>query len=66
MKAPCHKCPDRKLACHGECERWAEYQRDKEAKKSFLSNTNGLDYQIESVHRQNKSMKQKPHQPNLH
>ena len=39
MNAPCKKCPDRKPACHGKCEKYqtwlAEYRREQAAEKEW-------------------------------
>lgn len=27
MKIPCKDCPDRKLGCHGKCDKYSEYRK---------------------------------------
>lgn len=29
MTSPCHKCKDRKLGCHAECERYQGYHEER-------------------------------------
>lgn len=29
-KTPCFRCPDRTSECHADCERYAEYTRDRQ------------------------------------
>ena len=31
--SPCKDCPDRKVGCHGECEKYKAYKRANEAHK---------------------------------
>ena len=31
MKAPCYKCPERSAECHAHCEKWAEYEKARNA-----------------------------------
>lgn len=30
MKSPCKECEDRILGCHADCERYKEFQKDRE------------------------------------
>lgn len=30
MNIPCHNCPDRKLHCHDQCERYQQYKNNRE------------------------------------
>lgn len=34
MRAPCKDCPDRWAECHANCEKWAEYEKKRDAEKS--------------------------------
>lgn len=38
MIAPCMNCPDRAPGCHGKCERYAEFAKEREAirQKQYL------------------------------
>lgn len=31
MRAPCYNCPERKEGCHGKCDKYAAYKKEKEA-----------------------------------
>ena len=30
VSGPCHHCPDRHAGCHGECEKYQAFRRDRE------------------------------------
>lgn len=30
MNVPCHGCTERKIGCHGNCPRYAEYRAERE------------------------------------
>ena len=31
VKPPCFKCPDRSAECHSTCEKYLQYEKDKQA-----------------------------------
>ena len=31
MRVPCHGCQDRKAGCHGQCEKYRDFRKEKEA-----------------------------------
>ena len=41
MIAPCKKCPDRKPACHGRCEKYqtwlSEYRKQQAAEREYIT-----------------------------
>ena len=37
MKCPCNGCTERKLLCHGFCDRFKEFRKDLEAMKKWLA-----------------------------
>lgn len=37
MKVPCWKCPERKVGCHGTCEKYAAYKKWWEQKREARS-----------------------------
>ena len=30
MRVPCYKCEDRRVGCHGECEKYIEFRKERE------------------------------------
>ena len=42
MKCPCKGCTDRKLNCHGACERFQEWKTEDAKRKAWL---NGFKYE---------------------
>lgn len=48
LKSPCYKCEDRKIGCHGFCEKYKEYRKkyddlnEKEKKSKMF--THGADH----------------------
>ena len=60
----CYECPDRKLGCHGSCQK---YQEEKKAKEEMRQTALGLkhgckdadDYEIRRTNKIQKSMKRR-------
>lgn len=46
IKAPCKGCWDRKLGCHGRCERYAEFRKKLEKANEQLIAENEIDRYI--------------------
>ena len=35
VKCPCKNCTDRTLTCHGVCEKYAAFRKEKEAENAY-------------------------------
>lgn len=44
--APCYQCKDRRLGCHGECERYAEF--DERRKAQLKAKNERLEFECDS------------------
>ena len=43
MKCPCQKCEDRKLACHGSCDRYIAWSEERLAIKEKMGKAKELE-----------------------
>ena len=46
MNAPCFKCENRTISCHSTCEKYLEYQKERQAENEarLLSNKSNPEY----------------------
>lgn len=52
MRVPCHNCPDRAEGCHATCERYKEYEREREQIRDARQEFNKrVSWDIESLRR---------------
>lgn len=68
VQVPCKDCPDRKLKCHGSCERYKEYREYLDNINKAMSADNGIESflktQSERRHRHPSRMKRKDYGTN--
>jgi hypothetical protein len=55
-KAPCQDCSDRTVGCHGTCEKYAKYRKDRnklrrELKKKAKEDYTARSYMVDAVYR---------------
>lgn len=42
IKAPCHECKDRRIGCHGECEKYISFSRENKELRERIKTENEL------------------------
>lgn len=53
MTAPCYKCPDREVGCHGKCEKYLAFRAECESRYQLRKDLAMLgSYAVESQKRQ--------------
>lgn len=46
MKCPCRDCPDRKMNCHSECEKYKEYAKENAKRREAKNKAKEEQWQI--------------------
>ena len=59
MNNPCHKCENRKIGCHADCEAYMEYKQTRAARKKKIDKEKSAErdiraFEVESRERRRK------------